>query len=504
MSNEAIIPVIIGVGQFNDRAANGGEGLDSLGLMIESARLAGEDAGPGILAQVDWLGITNQISFPLLKGTLCTGVSEALGISPRFARETGEPTGDSPILLINEAANAIARGEALVALVTGGEALRMASLRAREAAAAAGAGGKHVGPLPKRRPETQLVRHTYGLPAPVDIYPLYENAARTAWGQSLAEAQEESARIWSGMSDVAAANPAAWLRQHRDADEIMTPSADNRPIAFPYTKLMVANASVNQGASLIVTSLAFAREAGVAEDRIVYVGLGAAAHEDEDPLVRPYFDRSASMEVSIRRAMDLNSLTVDDIDHIELYSCFPCVPKMARRILGWPLDKPATVFGGLTFGGGPIGNYMAHAAASMVEALRVKPGNGLLFANGGFATHNHTMLLTTRLLPAGLFPQDFDYQAEADAHRGPCPVLDEHYHGPATLETWTILYDRAGMPRFGVVIGRAPDGRRVIGRVPPADKAMIAILEVRSGEPVGMAGQVIADGALNRWVGAAA
>ncbi len=500
MSNEAIIPVIIGVGQFNDRPASGREGLDSLGLMVSASRLACADAGEAIREQIDWLGITNQISFPELKGVLCEGVATAMGITPRFARETAEPTGDSPILLINEAANAIARGEARVALITGGEALRTASLRAREAA---GAHAKHSGPLPKRRPETQQARHKYGLPAPVDIYPLYENASRSAWGQSFSEAQAESAAIWSSMSDVATANPAAWLRHHRDASEIMTPTADNRPIAFPYTKLMVANAAVNQGASVIVTSLAIARERGVAEDRIIYVGLGAAAHEDDDPLIRPHFESSASMEVSIRRAMELNNVSAEELDHVELYSCFPCVPKMARRILDWPLEKPATVFGGLTFGGGPIGNYMAHAAASMVEALRSKPGNGLLFANGGFATHNHTMLLTTRPMPAGTFPQDFNYQAEADAHRGASPVLDEGYSGPATLETWTIIYDREAKPKFGVVIGRAPDGRRVIGRVPADDARLIKILEVEDGEPVGMAGNVMADGELNRWTLAA-
>lgn len=65
-----------------------------------------------------------------------------------------------------------------------------------------------------------------------------------------------------------------------------TDSADNRPIAFPYTKFMVANSSVNQGAAYIVTSLKTARKAGVPEGRLVYVWGGAAAHDREDPLAR--------------------------------------------------------------------------------------------------------------------------------------------------------------------------------------------------------------------------
>src|SRR3546814_15414103 len=76
------------------------------------------------------------------------------------------------------------------------------------------------------------------------------------------------------------------------------------------------------------------------------------------------------METSITRTLELNGMTVEDFDAVELYRCFPCVPKMARRILGWPWDRPATVFGGLTFGGGPIANYMSHAIVSMVEQLR--------------------------------------------------------------------------------------------------------------------------------------
>src|ERR1700754_5047841 len=107
-----------------------------------------------------------------------------------------------------------------------------------------------------------------------------------------------------------------------------------------------------------------------AEARMIHVGNGAAAHECDDPLARDRYDRSPSMQVSLRRALELNAMSIEEIDLVELYSCFPCVPKMARRILGWPVAKPASVFGGLTFGGGPIGNYMSHAVVSMVHRLR--------------------------------------------------------------------------------------------------------------------------------------
>ena len=484
----ARIPVLIGVGQINDRADTGGKALDSLALMVSAARLAGADAGANLLAQTDWLGVVSQISFPEYSGSLTGLLAQKLGIAPESATETAQPSGDSPLLLLNEAANAIGRGQAQVALIVGGEALRTA--------AKATPGGTA---LPKRAPAQLEVRHRYGLRSPAEVYPLYENAGRAHYGQSMEEGQMETGRLWSLFSAVAEANPAAWIRQRRTANEIATTSADNRPIAFPYTKLMVANAAVNQGAALIVCSLAVALDAGVPASRMVYLGRGAAAHEDEDPLRRASYGESASMRVSIERAMALNGLQVGDLDHVELYSCFPCVPKMARRVLGWPLERAASVVGGLTFGGGPIGNYMTHAAASMVLRLRQGGGNGLLFANGGYATHNHTMLLTTTAQPAGTFPQQFDCQAEADAARGPVPELLERFDGEATIETYTVLYERDGAPRLGFVLARTADGRRVPAQVPAHDQATIAALHSGEREAVGRRGMVRNDGELNRW-----
>ena len=110
------------------------------------------------------------------------------------------------------------------------------------------------------------------------------------------------------------------------------------------------------------------------------------------------YAESVSLKASIKCALEFNSLRASQIDRVELYSCFPCIPKMARRELDWPLDRPHSVYGGLTFGGGPIGNCMMHAAAAMVELIRAQRGNGLIVSNGGFATHNHAIVLTSKLL----------------------------------------------------------------------------------------------------------
>ena len=490
------VPVIVGVGQVNDRPQEPGDGLDPVELMVEALRRADSDTGADLLKDCDSLSVVAQLAWPQLNPVDGT-VAEELGIAPAHRMQTAMPNGDSPILLLHEAANRIGRGEAGICAITGGEALRtagqLAALRKRD-------DGEKPNAL---RDATHRVRkgyaQSYGLVVPTDVYPLYENAGRAAYGQTLAEGQAESGAIWSLMSEVAAETEGAWIRKPVSADNVTTPSESNRPIAFPYTKLQVANSSVNQGAGFIVTSFAEARRRGIAEDRMVWIGHGAAAHENGNFLARDRYDASPSLATSIERTMTLNDIAAADLAHVELYSCFPCVPKMARRVLGWPLEKPATVFGGLTFGGGPIGNYMSHAVVAMVEKLRGSGDKGLLFANGGYATHNHTILLSGA--PTGAaFPQDFDYQAEADDRRGAVPPLDEGYAGPATIESYTVHYGREGSPQSGVVVARTPDGARTLASVAADDGTTIAFLTNGKREPVGTEGTVVREGdALAVW-----
>lgn len=490
MSDDAArIPVIVGVGQVNDRPADPREGLDPIGLMEAALREADRDAGGGWLGRLDSLAVVDQLSFREL-GDASGPLAERLGAKPKLCYKSSYPGGDTPILMLNEAARRIADGEIQVAAVAGGEALRTA---AQLAALKAGDDPSSHNPLRQAtgRAGPPSFRQRYGLTAPVDVYPLYENAGRAAYGQTLAEGQAESGEIWSRFSQVAAENPGAWIRKPTPPEAIVTPSADNRPIAFPYNKLMVANSSVNQGAGFIVASLAAARAAGVPEERLVYVGAGAAAHEPGDYLKRDRYDRSVSMALSLERALSLNGVTAADLDFVELYSCFPCVPKMARRVIGWPADRPATVFGGLTFGGGPIGNYMSHAVVSMVLKLRESGVRGLLFANGGYATNNHSIVLARQPFPLETVRADFDFQAEADAARDPVPELDETYTGPGAIETYTVHYERDGRPKFGVVVGRAPGGQRFLAKIPPSDEAGIAFLTDGRAEPVGRPGEAV-------------
>ncbi|MFA7441009.1 MAG: acetyl-CoA acetyltransferase [Sphingomonadaceae bacterium] len=493
MTNQAAerIAVIIGVGQVNDRPADAvRDGLDSFGLMQAALEAAQADCGASILGQLDWLGVEDQISFP--EPSLHERLAASLPRRPANVVKTADASGDGPTRLINDAANLIGEGRISIAAAVGAEAMRTANKRAQAEAANADSGAKVnkladlaeslAGPIARR----------YGLLTPIDVYPLYENATRASWGQSRAEAQAETAEIWSGFSRVAAENPHAWLRTELAPEAIATPSPDNRMLSYPYTKLMVANNSVNMGAAVIVASLARARELGIPEDRLVYVGAGAGAHEDEDFLRRDSYDHSASLTASIEKALEYNGLTVGDLDHVELYSCFPCVPKMARRVLGWPLERAHSVYGGLTFGGGPIGNCMMHAAAAMVEKLRIGGRHGLIVSNGGYASHNHSLVLGRVPPHEPRHPQEYNVQAVADGLRKPVPDLLDQYEGPGIIETFIAPYGRAGKPAFATIVARTPSGERFLATVLPEDTATLALLTSGEAEPVGMAGHAVA------------
>jgi acetyl-CoA C-acetyltransferase len=74
------------------------------------------------------------------------------------------------------------------------------------------------------------------------------------------------------------------------------------------------------------------------------------------------------------------------------------------------------------------------------------------------------------------------------------PVFVTDYAGPALLETFTIVYDRAGQPTHGVVIGRTPQSTRFMARVASTDAATLARLTDLDHTPVGSVGLVRADG----------
>ena len=176
---------------------------------------------------------------------------------------------------------------------------------------------------------------------------------------------------------------------------------------------------------------------------------------------------------------------------VELYSCFPVVPKMARRTLGLPADAQMTSTGGLSFFGAPLNNYMTHAAAGVVRRLREQPGKlALLYGQGEYVTRHHALMLASAAPDKHQLQPDYSVQAAADHERGVIPELVLDYTGPASIETFTVVYGRNGAADFGAVIGRTPGGARLMARVHADDAATLAMLTDLSASPIGRGGFV--------------
>ncbi|MET7247389.1 acetyl-CoA acetyltransferase [Methylobacterium sp. EM32] len=504
MTDPTRIPVIVGIGEVADRPDAPGRhsiGPEPAALMAEALARADRDAGGGWLSRLASLDVVNAVSWPY--ADLPARIADLVGHRPAHLAY-GPVGGETPVRFLHEAALRIARGEAEVAALCSGEAehsasaARRAGLKPERDAAPPWTVPDPTWTNPRARDylHPQALRH--GLSQPVVVYPLYETALQAAWGQTPRQGRDESASLGAAMSRVAAENPSGWLCRPFTADEIATPSAANRPIAWPYPKLMVANPVVNQAAALIVTSLALARAAGLPEHHLVPVGPGTSASEPRDWLSRDRFDHAPAQDAVLTETLRRAGLTPADLAAIELYSCFPCVPKMARRSLGLPAETVPTVAGGLTFFGAPLNGYMAHAACAMVRRLRAAPGAaGLLYGQGEFVTKHHALVLGgPRRVPDDA---PVSVQDEADRRRGPVPPVLDAATGRATLETHTVLFDREGAPDRGVVVLRQ-GGSRLLARVPAADRATLALLTDLECSPVGREGTLrMAPDGLLEW-----
>lgn len=495
--SEDRIPVIVGVGEIVDRPPEITAGLEPLTLLEQALRRAEEDSGGKLLGEIGSLDIVNFLSWRYRDPEI--QLSNRLGIQPKHAYY-GPVGGESPIRYLHEAAQRIARGECSVAAVCGAEAQSTATKAERAGAKLPWTPFAHDVPEPKRGAAFQKpMAVTLGVFRPITVYPFYEAATSAHWGQTPREAMAESGALWSTYSAVASQNPNAWLKRHFTSDEITTPTPDNRLIAWPYTKLMVANPTVNMGAAVLMTSLAKARAAGIPEDRLVHVWGGASAEEPRDYLIRDQFYESHPQNAVLKAVMDLAGGDGRAFDAIELYSCFPCVPKMARRTLGLGSDVQPTVTGGLTFFGAPLNTYMTHAACAMARKLRGGAKLGLLYGQGGFVTKHHGLVLSRQVL-GGRLAQDTSVQGEADRHRRAVPEFVTEAKGKGSVESFTVIYGRNGEVEHGVVMLRTSDNARALARVPARDGATLAHLLNMERTPVGSLGDVVtADDGMLEW-----
>jgi acetyl-CoA C-acetyltransferase len=462
-------PVIVGVGQITQRPETE-RPREPLALMAEAARIAEKDAGAGdLLHEIDSLRVVNVLSWP--SKAPAHDLARALAVAPRELIYTAVG-GNTPQWLVNETADAIARGDVRVALIAGAEAMYSAR-RARQR-------GVDLGWSPRGNPPADIgdtrngmseYEMKHGATLPVRIYPLFENALRAHYGRSIDEHQGAIGELMEAFSRTAAANPHAWFREARTAQQIATAGPDNRYIGFPYPKYANAIMDVDQGAALLMTSTAEARRLGVPDEKLIYLHGCADATDHWFISERVDYHSSPAIRAMGQRALSMAGVGIDAITHIDLYSCFPSAVQIGRDMLGIAADdpRPLTMTGGLPYFGGPGNNYVTHSIAAMVEKLRAdRDAFGLVTANGWYVTKHAAGVYSAR--PPEREWQRVDAkidQQSIDAE--PHPVLVDKPKGDATVETYTVVFNRDGAPELGIVIGRDADNARFIANA-PADR----------------------------------
>tara|TARA_B100000029_G_scaffold501407_1_gene574709 strand:- start:57 stop:1073 length:1017 start_codon:yes stop_codon:yes gene_type:complete len=309
-------------------------------------------------------------------------------------------------------------------------------------------------------------------------YPMIENAIRGNRERTIEQHSLEMGKLFSRFAKVAADNPLADRRQGFTADQISSVNSNNPYIGFPYTKLMNSNAFIDQAAAIILTSAKKARELGIPEEKWVYLHGCADAHDHWYLSDRINFHSSPAMSKVAREAFEMAECSLDDLDALDLYSCFPSAVQIACDEMGINPDDPRglTVTGGLPYFGGPGNNYVTHSIAEMMNKVRDKPGSkGLVTANGNYITKQSAGIYSTEPPNKPFQPKDPKlYQAEINADRGPC--VTEAADGKAIIETYTIMHDRKG-PSFGILFGRLPDDSRFIANT-RSDLGLLADMTV--------------------------
>jgi acetyl-CoA C-acetyltransferase len=487
-------PVLVGVGQWSNRVDRGEPAVEPADMMAEALRRAAEDSGAGARALVGADAVRVSRSLSRHYRNPARLVAERVGATP--CDEAVTPVGgNEPQGLVAQSSRDIAAGDADIVLICGAEAWRTRSATPRDQREQLGwtTQDDTVPPARQTAPDFQLnhpaeiARQVF---APSQVYALFEQALRAAAGRSIDDHLVRVSELWAAFNAVAVANPHAWIREPLNAEQIRTPTPDNRWIWWPYTKVMNANSAVEQSAALILCSAASATALGVPRDRWVFPRAATQAHDTYIVSHRRDLHSAPALLAAARELLALASTGADELAHVDLYSCFPSAVEVAADEIGLGLDRQLTVTGGLSFAGGPWNNYGTHAIATMAEVLRVDPGSlGLVTGVGGYLTKHTLGLYSTEPPPDGFRWADAQEQAESTPRR----ELAEAVDGTATVESWVVQHGRDGDAEGVLAACLLEDGRRTWASSDDAD----TVAEMRAGaEQVGRLVKIGPEGAL--------
>ena len=461
-------PILVGQAQVAQHTDDLKSAVGPIELMSQAVREAIADAGIQNATSIDALRVVRSLS--TRNTNPARDIASMLEIN---ASEYGLTPhgGNMPQYLVNSAALQIRDDGAQMIVLTGGESFR-SRRRARAAqmtlpwmepkAGQAGQAGQER-QAPTALGEDLVMNHeielAHKIMLPIEIYPMFETALRYRDKRTVADHQKHISELWSRFSDVAATNPHAWIQQSYTAQAIRTPTPDNRMIGFPYTKLMNSNNDVDMAAALVMCSVERAEALGIARDKWIFLHAGTDCHEHNFVSHRHTFTETPAIRIGGRRVLTLAEKSIDEIENLDLYSCFPSAVQLGAESLGVSLDRQLTCTGGLSFAGGPFNNYVMHAIATTMTTLREKPTEtGLVWANGGYATkHSFGVYATTPPLH-GFRHESPQNEVDQTPRRAVATALEAK--GAATVEAYSVMHDRNGAAEKVRAAVLLADGRR--------------------------------------------
>jgi acetyl-CoA C-acetyltransferase len=514
-------PVIIGVGQVSERVGEEGylerSPMDLAGAALRAA-FVDAHAKRSLPHALDTLVGVRQFEQSATRYSAPFGCAD--NVPRAIARRVGANPlhaihevvgGDRPQRLIGELAAEIAAGRSKVAAIAGAEALStMRALLARgetrdwsehrrgdEEDRGPGPEGElanlglsarpseALGPMSNaqldRGPGLQGIADRtalkHGVAAPIFAYPLADNVRRERLGLSLSDYRLEIGKLFAPFTRVAATNPHSAAPKVWSAEELATLTERNRLVAEPYGRLVVARDQVNQGAAVVLASVAEARRLGVPEDRWVYIH-GVADCPEPTLLSRANMEQSPAAVAAISSALDIAGIGWEKLSAVDLYSCFAIPVFNLLDAFGLDRDDPRgwTLTGGLPFFGGAGNNYSSHAIAEAVQCCRSAPGSyALVGANGGTMSKYAAGIYSTT--PANWSTSRWQ---SLEKIKPAFEVLDAH-DGEAVAETFTIVPGKAG--EVATIAARVDKARVLANSTDPAVCAELRKGKV-SGRPV--------------------
>ena len=194
------------------------------------------------------------------------------------------------------------------------------------------------------------------------------------------------------------------------------------------------------------------------------------------------------MRITGSRCFELAGLSVDEVRHMDLYSCFPSCVQLIMTELGISSDRVVTTTGGLPFFGGPMNSYVIHAIASTIDSIRETGEMGYVHANGGYSTKQACGIYGSSP-PTKPFRR-VNVQSEIDEN--PLREVDETPKGTATIEAYTVMHNREG-PETALISSLMSDGRRALTTTD--DQMLMA--EMMQQEYIGRSADIDSDGSIS-------